>query len=313
MAFFSKKSGPEENRIENCGRWPVRLTKFYLEEDYEFPPTDIPEVFFVQKGNFLHETDGGAQALHTGGIIRVNPGNRHSIKNPEKVLLIRLRYLPEWFSEEYSLIIHSPDLVALFFDQSWFQYPRDETIHVFTTRKEAARRISEELAYAQDLLSEGRQFEPVTRVSLLRLMMLIADEYKRYWRGVGELDFRPEAKHALDVIERKIRNGDPFYEKKMARGGYEFAAIETAFRNLTGLEMKAYADRRRAFHAAVRLLSTREEPRAISKSTGFSTTSQFSQLFQNTFGISPNVYRERFGPSQLPDAANDGKGTNTQA
>ena len=215
-------------------------------------------------------------------------------------MITRLRYLPEWLSGEYSSIINSPDVMALFFDQSWFRYPRDETLHVFTTQGDASKRVSMELGYIHELLKDKRQLEPVMRVSVLKLMMLIADEHSRYWRGVKELDFQPEAKHALDTIERKVLNGEPFYEKKMARGGYEFKAIESTFRDLTGLEMGEYADRRRVFHAASRLLATDEEPRLISKALGFGTTSQFSKLFQNIFGISPNVYRQKFAPP-LPE------------
>ncbi len=306
MALFFNKSAPGENRIENSGRWPVRLTHFYLVEDYEFPPTNFPEIFYVQEGDFLHETDSGVQSLREGAVIRVDPGNHHVIKNPKEVVLSRLRYLPEWLSEEYRLIVNSHDVLSLFFDQSWFRFPRDETIHVFTTTEEPARRISEELVYIRGLLKNKLQLEPVMKVSVLKLMMLIADEHNRYWRGVNELDFRPEAKHALDVIEKKIMNGDPFYEKKMARAGYEMNAIESAFRDLTGLEMGVYAERRRVFHAALRLLSTNEEPRLISKSLGFGTTSQFSKLFQDIFGISPNVYRQKFG-SALPEAIAEGE------
>jgi len=305
MAFF-KKSGPGENRIENSGRWPVRLTHFHLVEEYEFPPTNFPEFFYVQEGNFLHITDSGEQSLREGAVIRVDPGNHHTIKNPEEVVLTRLRYLPEWLSEEYHLIVNSPDVLALFFDQNWFRYPRDETIHVFTTQEAASRRISDELVYIRELLKAKRQLQPAMKMSVLKVMMLIADEHNRYWRGVNELEFRPEAIHALNVIEKKIVNGDPFYEKKMARAGYEMKAIETAFRNLTGLELGQYADRRRVFHSAFRLLATNEEPRLISKALGFGTTSQFSKLFQDIFGISPNVYRQKFGPVQ-PDSPAGGK------
>ncbi len=305
MALFFKKSGPGENRIENSGRWPVRLTHFHLVEEYEFPPTNFPEIFYVQEGSFLHETDSGSQALREGSVVVLNPGNRHAVKQPEQVVFTRLRYLPEWLSADFNLLVHSPDVMSIFFDQSWFRYPRDETIHVFTTKEEASERISGELAYLRELIKDNRQMEPITRVSIIKLMMLIGDEYNRYWRGVNELDFLPEATHALDVIEKKIENGERFYEKKMARGGFDLADIETAFRDLTGLSMSNYADRRRVFHAAHRLLCTDLEPRIISKDLGFATTSQFSKLFQDIFGISPNVYRQKFSSPELDTAGAD--------
>lgn len=46
--------------------------------------------------------------------MMVNPGVRHSIRQPEEALLTRLHYLPEWLSREYEIIVNSPDLFSLF-------------------------------------------------------------------------------------------------------------------------------------------------------------------------------------------------------
>jgi len=301
MGLFFKKSAPGENRIENSGRWPVRLTHFYLIEDYEFPPTNFPEIFFVQEGSFLHETEMGTQALQAGAVLMVNPGNRHVVRQPEETILSRVRYLPEWLTQEYQIVIRSPEVVSLFFDQSWFRYPREESLHVFTTRQESTRQISAELEYLRGLLKENRQLEPVARVSVLKLMMLIADEHHRFWRGITELQFLPEAMHALDQIEKKIQTGAPFFELKMARGGFDKKEIDAAFLQLTGLGLAQYADRRRVFHAACKLLLTDREPRKISKDAGFRTSAEFSKQFQSIFGISPSMYREKFGST--PDGS----------
>ena len=139
MGLFFKKSSITDNRIENSGRWPVRLTHFYLIDEYEFPATNFPEIFFVREGTFLHETDVGTQAVREGAVVVVNPGHRHTIMQPEEVVLTRVRYLPEWLTLEYELIANSPNVLSLFFDQSWFRYPRDENLHVFTTRNEGGQ------------------------------------------------------------------------------------------------------------------------------------------------------------------------------
>jgi hypothetical protein len=276
MALFSRKSGIAENRIENSGRWPVRVTRFQLIDNYEFPATNFPEIFFVQKGRFLHETGAGSQAVREGVAMMVNPGQRHTVKQPEEVVLTRVRFLPEWLTREYDLIIRSPNLLSLFFDQSWFRYPRDENLHVFTTRGEGAARI-------------------VTRVSILKLMMLLADEHHRFWRGVSEVELLPEAAHALDQIEGGILRAGAFDPAAMPRGGFEKRAIEKAFNELTGMTMSDYAHRRRVFHAAFRLLTTREDPRRISRALGWASTGEFTNQFASVFDIPPAVYREKFG------------------
>lgn len=295
MGLFFKKSGIGENRIENSGRWPVRLTHFQLIDDYEFPATNFPEIFFVQEGNFLHETDAGTQAIREGAAIMVNPGHRHTVKQPDEVVLTRVRFLPEWLTREYEIIANSPNVLSLFFDQSWFRFPRDENLHVFTTRGEGASRIRGELEYLRGLLKEKRHLDPVTRVAVLKLMMLLADEHHRFWRGISEVEILPEAKYALDQIESSVLRAEAFDPGKMPRGGFEKRAINKAFGELTGMTMPDYARRRRVFHAACRLLDSVAEPRRISKDLGFTTTAEFSKEFETVFDVTPAVYRQKFG------------------
>ncbi len=295
MGLFFKRSGITENRIENSGRWPVRLTHFYLIDDYEFPATNFPEIYFVQEGSFLLETDIGTQAVREGAAMMVNPGYRHSVKQPEEVVITRLRFLPEWLTQEYQIIANSPNLFSLFFDQSWFRYPREENLHVFNTRGDGAIRVRSELEYLWELLREKRQLDPIARVSVLKILMLLTDEHQRFWRGVSEVEFLPEVKHALDKIEATILKAAPFDGGKMPRGGFEKKVIESSFSETIGMSLDAYAHRRRAFHAACRLLSSRDEPRRISKELGFSTIAEFRKEFEAVFDISPTVYRDKFG------------------
>ncbi len=306
MGLFFKRSSIAENRIENSGRWPVRLTHFYLIDDYEFPATNFPEIFFVQEGNFLHETEIGTQAVREGTAMMVNPGTRHSVKQPEEAVLTRLRFLPEWLSEEYQILANSPNLFSLFFDQSWFRFARDENLHVFTTRGEGAVRVRQELEYLWELLRNKRQLEPIARVSVLKLMMLLTDEHQRFWRGVSEVEILPEVKHALDRIEATILKAAPFDPNKMARGGFEKRKIEDSFDEVMGMGLSDYAHRRRVFHAACRLLTSHEEPRKISKDFGFASIAEFKKEFEAVFEISPAVYRQKFGlPAE--DVVEEGK------
>ena len=81
----------------------------------------------------------------------------------------------------------------------------------------------------------------------------------------------------------------------MPRGGFEKQAIESLFEDVSGMSMLDYANRRRVFHAACHLLTSREEPRRISKMLGFTTTGEFVKQFEAVFDIAPTVYREKFG------------------
>ncbi|MEM1441902.1 MAG: helix-turn-helix domain-containing protein, partial [Verrucomicrobiota bacterium] len=153
-----------------------------------------------------------------------------------------------------------------------------------------------ELDYLSQLLKDKRQLEPIARVSVLKLMMLLADEHHRFWRGVTEVELLPETKHALDQIESTIRRAEPFEASSMPRGGFEKLAIEKAFEEFAGMTMPDYARRRRVFYAACHLLFSEEEPRRISKALGFVSMSEFNREFESIFDIPPSVYREKFGP-----------------
>ncbi len=118
-------------------------------------------------------------------------------------------------------------------------------------------------------------------------MMLLADEHHRFWRGVSEIEVLPEAAHALDEVEGCILRAEAFDPAAMPRGGFEKRAIEKAFNELTGMTMPDYAHRRRVFHAAFRLLTTREEPRRISKALGWASTGEFTKQFASVFDIPP--------------------------
>lgn len=217
-------------------------------------------------------------------------------------MITRVRFLPEWLTREYEIVMNSPLTLSLFFDQSWFRFPRDENLHVFTTRTEGASRIRSELEYLRQLLKDKRHLEPIARVSMLKLMMLLADEHHHFWRGVSEIDVMPEAKHALDEIERTVLRAEAFDAASMPRGGFEKKLIEKSFDDLTGMTMQEYAQRRRVFHAACRLLEDSEEPRRISRDLGFASTSEFAKQFDGVFDITPSIYREKFGQVALKDA-----------
>lgn len=302
MVTLFKKTSQRPNRIENEGRWPLRLTNFYLSDDYEFPPSNYAEIFLVRDGTFLHETDSGTQALRRGALMVNHPSNQHAIKQPETLLLSRIRFLPEWFARDYETIVEAPDVLSLFFSQSWFQYPTDTTLHVYSVREEMLAFVEKEFEMLQRVLSNGRQLEPIARVIMLKLMLLLGDEYHVYWRGRNRLDLRPEVRTTMDYIEHSVADGGSSHLKDLKDiVGMTQDHLGRLFRKATGVTLVDYAQRRRNHHAALRLLTTTETARGISESLGFTDSAHFTKSFQKYFNLSPNVYRQKFG---MPEGEN---------
>lgn len=294
MALFKKRSS--ENQIVNSGRWPVRHTEFHLTEDYEFPPGQYTEVFFVKAGTLLHEIDGGNQSLRRGAVIVCHPGNRHAVKNPVEVRLERLRFLPEWFASDYGTIIDSPDLFSLFFAQSWIQYPSETSLFVFTLREGWTELIEGELKLLHDLLKAERHHEPITRIALLKLLLLLGEEFHRYMRGGNRISLRDEIRVALDFIEQAVLSGQSLRLKELEPAtGMSQDHLGRLFRKATGVTLVDYAQRRRIHHAALRLLTRPDTAKEIADRLGFTDSAHFSKSFQRYFDMPPNNYRLKYG------------------
>jgi AraC-like DNA-binding protein len=298
MALFLKKNAIRENRIENVGRWPIRLTDFYLVDDYEFPPSRFTEIFFVRAGNFLHETENGTQAVRAGTAVVHHPSSRHVVKQPDQVKLSRVRFLPEWFAGDFPSLLGAPDVISLIFSPSWFQLPQESRLQVFTTRESQQPFIVSLLDLLHQGLRTGRHAEPISRVTLLEILLLLGDEYHVYWRGGNRLDLPDEVTTSLELIERSISSGGRLPLKQLqvdTRRSQD--DLNQIFRKYLGLPLVDYAQGRRVHHAAHRLLTSSEPVKAISSTFGFSDPSQLEKAFEKTLGLGPNAYRMKFAPS----------------
>lgn len=302
MGRFSKHPKIVENRIENAGRWPVRFTRFQLIDDYTFPATNFPEFYFVESGTFLHETELGTQALRAGAAIMVCSRQQHQVIRPEGAVLVRLRYMPEWFVREYEIVVRSPDVLGLFFAQSWLRVPRDHHIHIFRVRGKADTRVRAEIEYLQDLFRQGQRRAPIARASILKLMGLLASEHRRFWRGATLLAMPETVLSLLDRIEDRILRGESLELPDIASSKKMRHEVELSFHETTGFRPVDYFRRRRCLHAAFRLLETGEEIFSVGRTLGWSKNEDFEQHFEEIFEISPDVYRRKYG---RPEFQND--------
>ncbi|MCB1090730.1 MAG: helix-turn-helix transcriptional regulator [Verrucomicrobiae bacterium] len=313
MALFLKKNAIRENRIENVGRWPIRLTDFFLVDDYEFPPSRFTEVFLVRAGNFLHETESGTQAVRTGTAIVHHPESRHVVKQPDQVKLTRIRFLPEWFSGDFRSIIESPDALGLFFVPTFFEIPQESRVQVFTCRESQLSFVFSLFDLLHQSLRTGRHGEPVSRVTLLEILLLLGDEYHVYWRGGNRLAIPEEVNVALQVVETAVASGGRLPIKLLqSESGQSQEELNQAFRKHLGLSLTDYAQGRRVRHAAQRLLGSTDPVDSISANFGFSDRSQMDKAFDGAFGMAPDAYRMKFGINGIAMDAG-GKDTKTPA
>jgi AraC-like DNA-binding protein len=308
MRGLLKRKPKAENRIENLGRWPLRMTTFRLQGNYEFVPGNFPEIYFVEAGDFLHDTANSTQALQEGAIIVSHPGHRHAIRQGVGVVITRLRFLPEWLVPEYELIAHAPATLGLFFDQSWLRYRRAENWQVFKTDDTTKLRVRAEVVYLTEILRQQKERLPTARIALLKLMDVLAGEHDRFWRGRTDFVILASTRHVMDQVETYLRRQIPFDFATMPRLDFEKAVLQSEFLENTGLSIEDYAKRRRIFHAAAQLISTPAETRHVLREFGYDSSATFSAEFVTVFGVSPQVYRDTYGYTAAPPEAKEGEG-----
>lgn len=295
MALFGKRNPVRENRIENIGSWPIRLTDFHLVSDYEFPPSHYTEIFLVRSGTFLHETESGTQAVREGAAMVHHPSSRHVVKNPEDVRITRVRFLPEWFAGEYENVMGAPDVLGLFFARSWFDLPEDSSLQVFTTRDSQAVYLSTAFDLLSQCLHSGRHEESISRVTLFEILLLLGDEYHLYWRGGNRLALGTTVEQSLDIIERAVASGSRLPLKQLQSAtDLSQDALSQALRKGVGLSLVDYVQRRRLQHAARRLISGTEAVPVIAEFLAFNDEAVFAKEFEKLFSFTPAVYREKF-------------------
>lgn len=308
MRGLLKRKPRAENRIENLGRWPLRMTTFRLQGNYEFVPGNFPEIYFVEEGDFLHDTANSTQSLHEGAVIVSHPGHRHAIRQGVGVVITRIRFLPEWLVPEYELIAHSPAILGLFFDQSWLRYRRPENWQVFKTDDTTKTRVRSEMVYLTEVLRQQSERLPTARIAILKLMDVLAGEHDRFWRGRTDFVILPSTRHVMDQVETSLRRQVPFDFATMPRLDFEKASLQSEFLENTGLSIEDYVKRRRIFHAAAQLISTPAETRHILRELGYESGATFSAEFVTVFGVSPQVYRDTYGYAAVTAESKEGEG-----
>ncbi len=297
MPLFARKDRVRDNRIDNAGRWPVQITRFELLEDYEHPAREYPEIFVVEDGGFLHESDSGTQALRRGSVVVNHPGNRHAVKQPEGARIARVRFLPEWFANDLEQIVKAPDLFSLIFAHLWLDYPSESTLFTFTLSEDRMAAVESDLYILWTELNEGRQMSALAKITLFKLLLHISDEFAIFWRQQNRIELRPEILTALLWMEDAISRGTTIQLKDMEPEiGMTLDHFGKIFKKVAGITPAAYFQQRRLHRGAWRLLTTDERIREVAKKTGFTDFDQFSKLFQKQFELSPGVYRQKFRP-----------------
>lgn len=287
--------------IDNVGRWPVRVTDFVLNEPYEQPPVDYLELFFIRSGSFLHESEAGRQTLRDGSVIISHPGNRQILKHPENCRLSRIRFLPEWLSADFGNLIASPFAASAITGRQFFELPEKESIYVFSARPGRFDYLLRDIDLLRELLTGGADIGVLTRITLVKILLQVGEEFGHFLRRRGGLDLPDSFPTWFERIETRLRmNAAPreALDEELLAGLDAGSAddFDALLKKHTGLGAEDYLLRRRLDHAACRLLTSELRTGIIARDLGFSDSADLTRKFENRYRVSPAVYRQKFAP-----------------
>ncbi len=98
----------------------------------------------------------------------------------------------------------------------------------------------------------------------------------------------------LDRVELAMRRGERFHPDQLDWASSDQAQAEADFQREVGLEIGAYAKRRRAFHVASRLLQGETNINEIATVMGYFNVEFLEEDFSEIFEINTDEYREQF-------------------
>ncbi|MEM7387121.1 MAG: hypothetical protein AAF514_19455, partial [Verrucomicrobiota bacterium] len=162
-------------------------------------------MFLVLAGTFLHETEQNLQSMRAGSVIVSQPGQKHAVKQPSEARIVCVRYLPEWLANDIHIIMESPDLLSLFFGGALFDQPVTNGLQIVSLKREAFNFVTSDLTVIMDQLKRDSIDESLTRLTLLKMFLHIADEHSDNWHQRGKIDLRNEILTAMRAVEGGIR------------------------------------------------------------------------------------------------------------
>ena len=307
MSLF-RRNQAKKNAIAKLGAWPLRLREFGLVDDFELTPKEHPEVFVIRSGKVVLTTedpDAGGKAVPEGSVIIFRPGDRAQFTNVSTLSMSGIRFLPEWLSRDADAFLNGPNARALWASMLFFDtdpQAQQNAAEVFHLDEAPFAAVLSDLAVLFEQAQVGRSWSEVandalSRHTLIKVLLQLADAYGVYWRGEQQLDWPDDLAAAVELLERTAARGERLNQRQAAA---EAGTTETTFTKClefgTGSDPMRYLERRRAQFAARMLLlsagKTRDED--IIQRAGFRNQTNFDEAMKDTFGRSAAAYRAEF-------------------
>ncbi|MEM6638172.1 MAG: AraC family transcriptional regulator [Pseudomonadota bacterium] len=240
---------------------------------------DFFEVLLVERGELLHQINGGAVHLPSGALVFIRPDDVHTlIPVAADCQIINIAFRAE--TADHLAARYGADLGARFF---WKPGPEPETLVLIGPQRERAINTALELQTSLRALIRIEEF-------LLTIMLRVAG---LALSGTGRApDWLLRACEAAREPRVFRRGATGFVE---AAGRSHEHVCRTA-RTFLGLSPSAYVNRLRMEYAAMELGRSDHSISEIAALCGIENLSHFHGLFRRHYGVTPRAYRKARGP-----------------
>lgn len=284
-----------QDYVRLSSRSPVRAQAVSPQPDY--PPHDheFYEICLITGGRVRHRTVDGDEWLSRGAVVVMAPGQVHGFAETQKLSVVNVYYLAEWFVANLQALQGIDRLVPLFFQRALFpSAERGGVIQLKLTETELGDCLHDFEELQREAEAEDAQVL-FMEASFIKCLIRMTRAYLREDRHGTLWEWPAAVMKGVSLIERVVRSGGALDMEAVAKeAGVSFSHFCRQFKAATGLTAGEYFQRRRVHRACHRLLTTDATATEIAHLLGYADSAHLNRRFKETVGLTPRRYRQKF-------------------
>lgn len=275
-------------------RFPFKIYSFCSKTSQEYHSHDYIQLWYVKKGQCVHNFNGTIYTLHMGDVFVLPPGIFHSVSTEDDdSVLIGLDFTEAFINEDMAGG-KSSDL----FDYAYiepFIVKLDEVKPLFPLAGPVSRTVA---LLLEEIMAEyegkAPHYQLIVKANLLKILALISREYGR---GIDQKKKALVDRYKTAVYQVQeyvdVHYPEKIYLEEMCRMTMLSPSyFSDVFKHVTGRTFTEYVSHVRVEKAKELLRRDDKSISGIAYAVGFSDNAHFDKVFKREVGISPLQFRK---------------------
>ena len=253
---------------------------------------EFVELVLIRKGEAIHIGPQGEHVVRRGTAIIITQGGIHGYRHLESVSKTNIYLQPDWLTDGLRLLWGEPGLFRFLLAESLFSRNLHEGVLLFELTESEMQACEREHA---DLNAEAKREHPslaLFHACFLKILWILNTAFMRK-EPDDPVPLRKEIWFVAERIESIIRTGSFFCVEDVAKeSGLSRNSLTRLFKNVTGMSLMDYYQKRRIHNAARCLHEQDISITDIAIQLGYADSAHFSRLFKRFMGCTPNEHRQ---------------------